>query len=121
VFEGFSRPIDMSTPALIVWNTVNAGQAVPVKWLLTRNGSAVFDSTSFVGLSSYPVLCSSGSGSIDDAIDQTATGGSGLQYSGGGNWQFNWQTSPSDKGACRAIAVTFNDGTTSPVAYFKFK
>lgn len=34
-FDGFFQPIDMSTPSLIVWNNVNAGKAVPVKWRLT--------------------------------------------------------------------------------------
>ena len=87
-----SSPIDMSTADLFVWNAVKAGQSVPVKWMLTLNGAPVSDPASFVGLSSLPIACSSGSGSTDDAIDQTATGNSGLQYNGSGNWQFNWQT-----------------------------
>jgi LDH2 family malate/lactate/ureidoglycolate dehydrogenase len=120
-FQGFFAPVDMSTSNTIVWNTVNAGRAVPVKWLLTANGTPVSDPASFAGLSSYPVACSSGSGSIDDAIDQTATGASGLQDNGGGNWQFNWQTLSSYKNSCRAVVVKFSDGTTSPAANFKFK
>ena len=104
-----------------MWNTVKAGQAVTVKWLLTANGAPVSDPASFVGLSSYPVACSSGSGSIDDAIDQPATGNSGLQYNGAGTWQYNWQTSSSYQNSCRAVVVKFSDGTTSPAANFKFK
>lgn len=120
-FQGFYRPVDMSTPAQIVWNTVKAGQAVPLKWLLTKDGVPVSNPASFERLLSSPAACSYGAGSIDDAIDQIAVGGSGLQYNGEGNWQFNWKTPASDKGTCRAVAAKFNDGTTSPVAYFKFK
>ena len=30
-FHGFFDPIDMSTPTLIMWNSLKAGQTVPVK------------------------------------------------------------------------------------------
>ena len=120
-FQGFFAPVDMSASSLVVWNTVKAGQAVPVKWLLTQNGTPVSDPASFVGLSSYPIACLSGSGSIDDAIDQIATGNSGLQYNGSGSWQYNWQTLSSYKNSCRAVVVKFSDGTASPAALFKFK
>ena len=120
-FEGFFAPVNMSTVTAVVWNTVKAGQAVPFKWFLTHDGTPVSDAASFAGLSSYPVACSSGSGSIDDAIEQTAAGNSGLQYLGNGNWQYNWQTLLSYKGTCRAVVVKFSDGTTSPPASFKFK
>lgn len=46
-FEGFFQPIDMSTPSLIVWNTVKAGRAVPVKWLLLQEGGPVSNPASF--------------------------------------------------------------------------
>jgi hypothetical protein len=72
-------------------------------------------------VSSYPVVCSSGAGSIDDAIEEPAVGASGLQYKDGGNWQFNWETLKSYKNSCRAVVVKFSDGTTSPPAMFKFK
>lgn len=120
-FQGFFAPIDMSTLDVIVWNTVKAGQSVPVKWLLTQNGAPVSDAASFMGLSSYDVPCSSGVGSVEQAIEQTASGGSGLQYNGGGNWQYNWKTLPSYRNTCRAIVVRFSDGTTTPPAMFKFR
>jgi hypothetical protein len=111
----------MSTSTLIVWNTAKAGQAVPVKWLLTSSGLPVSDPASFAGLVSYPTACSSGTGTLEDAIGQSATGSSGLQDNGSGNWQFNWQTLASYRNTCRAIVVTFSDGSTSPPANFKFK
>jgi hypothetical protein len=120
-FHGFFAPIDMSTSSTLVWNTVKAGQAIPVKWLLTLNGTPVSNATSFGGLVSYQIACSSGAGTVEDAIDQTATGSSGLQYNGAGNWQFNWQTLSAYKGTCRAVVVKFSDGTMSPPVNFKFK
>ena len=120
-FNGFFAPIDMSTPSLVVWNNVNAGRAVPVKWRLTFNGVPVSDADSFAGLVSYPVNCTSGAGSIDTAVEELAPGDSGLAYKGDGNWQFNWQTPASYKGTCRVLAVKFSYGTTSATANFKFK
>jgi hypothetical protein len=29
---------------------------------------------------------------VEDAIEQSATGDSGLQDNGSGNWQYNWKT-----------------------------
>jgi hypothetical protein len=120
-FRGFFAPIDMSTPSQTVWNTANAGQAIPVKWQLTLNGQPVSDPTSFAGLSSYPVSCTSGVGSIEDAIEEVAPGDSALVYSGNGNWHYNWKTPKSYKNTCRVMIVNFGDGTTSPGANFKFK
>ncbi len=120
-FDGFFQPIDMSTPSLVVWNNVNAGKAVPVKWRLTLDGVPVSDSDSFAGLVSYPVNCTSGAGSIDTAVEELAPGNSGLEYKGDGNWQFNWKTLASYKGTCRVLAVKLAYGTTSAAANFKFK
>ena len=111
----------MSTPNQVVWNTNNAGQTVPVKWILTQAGRAVSDFGSFAGLWSYPVSCSTSTGSIGDAGAQTAPLGSGLRYNGGGRWQFNWKTAQSYQGTCRAMVVKFSDETVSPAAYFRFR
>src|SRR5262249_55675245 len=91
-FRGFFSPVDMSTANQTVWNTLKAGQAVPLKWELTGNGAPISDPSSFAGVVSYLVACSSGAGVVDDAVEEFATGKSGLQYNGGGNWQFNWAT-----------------------------
>jgi uncharacterized repeat protein (TIGR03803 family) len=119
-FDGFFDPIEMSTPEGDVWNTVKAGQTVPVKWRLTRGGAPVSDPASFDGVTTYPVACP-GAGSIEDAIEQTANGNSGLQYIGSGYWQFNWGTSKAWRSSCGTLVVRFSDGTTSPAALFKFK
>lgn len=121
VFEGFFRPVDMSPPGRVVWNIIQAGQAVPAKWRLTGNGAPVSDPASFAGLASYPVACGTGAGSVNGAVEEVAPGESGLVYSGNGNWQYNWKTPSRYKGTCRALVVKFKDGTRSPGANFKFK
>ena len=83
-FEGFLAPVAMPDGG-IVWNNSTAGQGIPLKWRLTRNGIPVADSASFTGLFSSPVSCISGSGSVD-IDEESATGASGLQYEEEGNW-----------------------------------
>jgi hypothetical protein len=96
-----------------------------VKWQLTNAGLAVSDPASFAGLYSYPVSCTTGSGSIELAIEEYATGGTSLTYTGNGNWQYNWATPKNYNGTCRVMYVLIRnaDGTTtpSPGANFKFK
>jgi hypothetical protein len=117
VFEGFFQPIDMSAV-----NVAKAGQAVPVKWRLTDgNGLPISDPVSFVGLHSYPVSCSDFAGDPVDAIEEYATGSSGLRYQGDGRWQFNWKTPKTYAGTCRVMYVRFDSGVTSSIVYFKFK
>jgi hypothetical protein len=48
-------------------------------------------------------------------------GGSGLQYLGNGNWQYNWAVPKNYANTCRVMSVKFSDGSTSPAANFKFK
>ena len=58
---------------------------------------------------------------IEICIEQYASAGaSGLQYLDNGYWQYNWKTPKTDTG-CRTLAVEFNNGQISPVAYIRFK
>jgi hypothetical protein len=118
-FQGFAAPIDMSG-AVTTWNTVKAGQTVPVRWRLTLNGVPVSDPASFVELSSQAIQCGS-AGSIDAPVEGTTTGDSGLQYVGDGYWHYNWKTLGSYRYTCRVLVARFSDGTTSPPAFFKFR
>ena len=49
--------------SFVIWSTFN---------------TSALTAASFSGLASYPVACTSGTGSVEDAIEQTATGVSGL-------------------------------------------
>lgn len=116
-FEGFAAPLNNE-----LINTAKAGQVVPAKWRLTdANGLPIEDATSFKGFYSYPIDCESTEHSPHDAVEEQAPGNSGLQYSGNGEWQYNWKTPKSYWGTCRAMYVEFNSGAISPITQFQFK
>ena len=115
-FSGFFSPVD--NPPVV--NTVNAGQAIPVKWQLTLNNVPVSDPSSFVSLTSYNVNCGTLIMNPESTIDEYAAGSSGLRSLGNGNWQFNWKTSKNYANTCRIIVLTLSDGSTH-TADFKFK
>jgi len=113
VFSGFQQPVDNDAV-----NIAKAGQTVPVRWrLLDADGNLVSDPASFVSLTSSPASTAC-SGGPSDAIE-SYSGGSGLQYLGDGNWQFNWKTPKSYAGQCRTMSVNFSDGS-SHRATFQF-
>jgi hypothetical protein len=120
-FEGFFSPIDMSTAETTVWNRASAGQAIPVKWRLTLASVPVASGASFVGLFSQEVSCMTGTAEVEYAIEEYAPGASGLIYDGDGRFHFNWKTPTTYKNKCRAMYVSFSDGSVSPIAIFKFK
>jgi hypothetical protein len=113
----FTSPIDM--PPVV--NSAKAGQAIPVKWHLTDMNGPVADTTSFVGLRSYPVSCTDFIGDPEDAVPEYSPGASDLQYKGNGDWQFNWKTPKTYVKQCRNMYVEFSHGQKSPEANFKFK
>jgi hypothetical protein len=60
-------------------------------------------------------------GDPPDAIEG-ASGSSGLQYNGGGYWQFNWKTPKDDANTCcRTVYILFNSNATSLVMRFIFR
>lgn len=113
-FTGFAAPIN-NLPTV---NTAKAGQAVPVKWTITDfYGVGVSDPSSFEAVTSSSGACAVGA--PFDAVE-TYTGNSGLQYLGGGSWQFNWKTPKSYAGLCRTLHLTLADGGDHTAA-FSFK
>jgi hypothetical protein len=116
VYDGFYEPV---TNDLI--NLTKAGQAVPMKWRLTDAlGTPIENPSSFVGLFSSPVPCDEFTEPVD-AVEEFASGDSGLQYLGDGYWQFNWKTPKTYAGTCRTAYVKFDSGTTSNIVSFQFK
>lgn len=116
-FVGFHHPVDMHN-----WvNIAKAGKIIPLKWRLTdAAGNPITNASSFTGLVVNTVNCSTFAGKPTDAIE-VYVHSSGLTYLGNGYWQYNWQTAPSSVNTCQTVYVTFNDGTQSPIARFKFK
>ncbi|HET6823672.1 MAG TPA: PxKF domain-containing protein, partial [Anaerolineales bacterium] len=113
-FSGFFSPVDN----LGVFNTVKAGQAIPVKFSLGGNqGLNIF-------AASYPkvqeVACDSSA--PGDKIEETVTSGnSGLQYDPAtGIYTYIWKTQKSWTSTCRQLIVRLTDGTEH-AANFMFK
>ena len=68
-----------------------------------------------------PISCTDFAGDPLDAVEEAASGASGLQYVGDGYWGFNWKTPKNYAESCRAMYVEFNSGALSPVVKFQFK
>ncbi len=114
-WTGFFQPVDN----LPVVNTVNAGQAIPIKFSLGGNfGLNIF-------ASGYPasqnVSCGSGSSGGTSPIDQTVTAGnSSLQYdTTTQTYIYVWKTDKAWSGTCRTLLVKLIDGTQH-TAFFHF-
>ena len=116
-FSGFEPPID-NIPLV---NDAKAGSTIPVKWRITDQcGTPIADPASFKSLISYSIACITLAGDPTSELEEYSAGGSGLQYFGDGNWQFNWKTPKNYAGQCRKMVLTLSDGTTY-TANFKFK
>jgi Tol biopolymer transport system component len=112
-FTGFQAPVDNG-----VVNVAKAGTAIPLKWRLTdHSGNPVLDLTS-VRITSAGHTCDGGA--PEDAIEEVASGASGLQNLGGGNYQINWKSPKNYAGTCRTLHLDFDEGLTHN-AEFRFK
>jgi sugar lactone lactonase YvrE len=113
-FAGFFQPI--SNPP--VFNVVNAGRAIPVKFSLSGNkGLNIFAPGS---PSSGPVACNS-SDEASVLMETVTAGGSSLSYDAGSDqYVYVWKTDSSWAGTCRQLVVQLKDGSIHR-ANFKFK
>jgi Bacterial Ig-like domain (group 3)/YDG domain/Galactose oxidase, central domain len=117
IFIGFLPPIDN----LPTFNSVKAGQTIPVKWQLKDyNGNLISDLGTLAspnGLTSANINC--GGGTPDDVEELASPGGTVFRFDGT-QFIYNWQTSRPWAGTCRIMTVRLSDGTTH-TAQFKFK
>jgi hypothetical protein len=113
-FVGFTSPVD--NPNVV--NKAKAGQAIPLKWrLVDANNTPVTNLTS-VNVTVKDSNCSLGTSG--DAVEQYATGSSGLQNLGEGYYQFNWKTPTGYAKSCKSMTLQLGDGNTSHTALFEF-
>ena len=113
-FAGFFQPVDN----LPVFNVVQAGRAIPVKFSLSGfKGLGIFA----VGSpSSGPIACNS-SDPASDLTETVTAGGSSLSYDATTDrYIYVWKTDPSWAGTCRQLVVELNDGSIHR-ANFRFK
>jgi predicted extracellular nuclease len=111
-FAGFFQPVDN----LPTFNSVKAGQAVPVKFSLSGDqGLSIF-------ADGYPKmqLVTCGPGPVDIIEETVTSGASGLQYDPSTDaYTYVLKTQKSWKGSCGQLVVMLNDGTTH-TANFQF-
>ncbi len=105
-FHGFFQPVDNSG----VYNMVNSGRAIPVKFDLSGNqGLDIF-------AAGYPkstvVPCDGSAGT--DVLEETLTAGnSSLSYGQGqpfGQYHYVWKTEKTWANTCRRLDLKFIDG-----------
>lgn len=117
-FKGYKPPV---RPV----NKAQAGRTVPVKWrlVMTVGGAPVGDRTSFTGVMSYSVDCTTLVGDQSTAVAEKSPGKgkAGLRYLGRGNWIFNWKTPKEYGGTCRMMFIEFSDGSMSTPVLFRFR
>lgn len=113
-FTGFFAPVN-DQPRV---NTVQAGQAIPVKFAL--GGDQGMDVLADGSPASRRVDCESGAGT--DEVEQTVTAGaSTLSYDPGtGRYLYVWKTNSDWAGTCRLFTLKLDDGTTH-TALFSFR
>ncbi|MCL4860690.1 MAG: PxKF domain-containing protein [Caldilineaceae bacterium] len=113
-WSGFFQPVD-NLPTV---NTVNAGQAIPVKFSLGGNyGLNIFAS----GYPQVQAVSCGGNGGSSSPIEETVTAGnSSLQYDPATQrYTYVWKTDKAWGGTCRQLVVRLVDGSEH-VALFQF-
>lgn len=102
-FAGFSSPVDND-----VVNVAKAGRTIPLKWRVLDATGAPVAQLAVATVTSAAHAC--GSGWPEDAVEEFASGASGLQNLGDGYYQFNWKTPTTYAGSCRALRLDLGDG-----------
>jgi hypothetical protein len=112
-FHGLFQPVDNNG----VFNIVNSGQAIPVKFDLSGNQGLNIFAAAFPA--STPVSCSGASAT--DVLEETLTAGnSSLSYdSSAARYIYVWKTEKAWSNTCRRLDLKFIDGAMHS-ALFKF-
>jgi hypothetical protein len=103
-FSGFFAPVD-NLPKL---NSANSGQAIPLKWRITdANGNPV---TNLANVTVKVIGFACSLGTTPDLPQESASGNSGLQNQGNGNYQFNWKTPKDYAKSCKTMKLDLGEG-----------
>lgn len=113
VFGEFSAPVNGGG----VRNVVRAGRAVPLKWRLTDAAGAPVTGLSTAIVTVAGLACPAGA--TTDLIEESYSGGSGLQDLGDGYYQLNWKTPTSYAGSCKTMRLDLGEGLVH-TALFEF-
>ena len=114
-FHGFFQPVDNNG----VFNVVNAGRAIPLKFDLSGDQGLDIFVAGFPASTVVPCIAGGGT----DVLEETVTAGnSSLSYSQGqpfGQYHYVWKTDKAWANTCRRLDLKLVDGTTHS-AFFKF-
>jgi parallel beta-helix repeat protein len=107
---GFRQPID----AVPTVNVGKAGSTIPVKFQIPNGLGGFLSSLSVVtGVQAQLVSCSAFGNTLDDPIETTTAGASGLHFDPTAmQYIYNWKTSPLFAGRCYALLLKLDDGRT---------
>ena len=119
-FDGLYAPVDR--PSTL--NVSKAGQAIPLKWRLTDFFGVGVTDLSAVSVTAASLSCSLGT--TADALEEYASGSSGLQNQGDGYYQFNWKTPTTYASSCKSLSIKMGTAASnapvhSNLANFQFK
>ncbi len=103
-FSGFGAPVD-AAPTL---NSAKAGRTIPLKFRVTTATGAPVTNLTSVKVTVASSSCTAGT--TVDAIEEYASGGSGLQNLGNGSYQFNWATPSGYAQSCKTLNLDLGDG-----------
>jgi hypothetical protein len=114
-FRGFGIPVDTG-----MLNVAKAGRAIPLKWQVFDYAVAPVPDLdpAIVKVSSVAIPCA-GSGEPTDAVEEYATGGSGLKNLGDGNYQLNWATSRGYAGTCRQARLDLGERNPDGTIFYR--
>lgn len=111
--SGFYRPVEMNA-----LNTAKGGSTVPLKFEVFAGETELTDVAVVQSFKAQVVTCDSGT--PEDPVEITTTGGTSLRYDPvAGQFIQNWQT-PKQAGKCYLVTMTTQDGS-SIAANFKLK
>jgi hypothetical protein len=113
-FSGFQSPVNGSADAV---NVVKAGKVVPLKWLLADAAGVPVTTLEAAQVSSVSHVCASTADGVQDPVDETAAGSSGLQNFGDGSYQYNWRAPTSYAGSCRTVRLDLGDDLLRTVEF----
>jgi hypothetical protein len=112
-FVGFTSPVDNPN----VLNKAKAGQAIPFKWRLLDANDQPVTNLSSAGATVASLSCALGT--TADALEEYATGSSGLQNLGNGYYQWNWKSPTSYANSCKTFKLDLGEGSPR-TALFQF-
>jgi hypothetical protein len=105
-FSGFLAPVNGSPTAL---NVVKVGKVVPLKWALADAAGLPVTTLAAARVSTVAHTCADQDGSVEDPVEETAIGSSGLQNAGDGSYQFNWRAPSAYAGSCRTLRLDLGE------------